>query len=153
MCSHNTSQIHTFQNNLRANCTANSLIFFFFTVATLYNGWVVLFASSKYLSTHFFAWPSMSKDQESTVSASGFPEALVGSFSFFGSNRNNGFEHTSVVRNNIFCWFNTLFECNPNIHGQQMMLVLQVNVFHENFPSRFYVFCLTCHFDIVHIHW
>ena len=29
-------------------------------VATLRNCWVVLFASSQYLSTHFFAWPSMS---------------------------------------------------------------------------------------------
>ena len=29
-------------------------------VATSYNCWVVLLASSHYLSTHFFAWPSMS---------------------------------------------------------------------------------------------
>ena len=29
-------------------------------VATLKNCWVVLFAGSQYLSTHFFAWPSMS---------------------------------------------------------------------------------------------
>ena len=29
-------------------------------VATLYNCWVVSFANSQYLSTHYFAWPSMS---------------------------------------------------------------------------------------------
>ena len=28
-----------------------------------------------------------------------------------------------------------------------------INIFHENFPSRFHVFCLACQFDIVHIHW
>ena len=39
------------------------------------------FASSQYLSTHFFAWPSMSLDQEDIVSASGFRKALVRSFS------------------------------------------------------------------------
>ena len=47
-------------------------------VATLYNCWV---ASSQYLSTHFFAWPSMPQDHEDIVSAWGFPEALIGSFS------------------------------------------------------------------------
>ena len=46
-------------------------------VATLYKCWVVLFASSQYLSTHFFAWPSVSKDHEDIVSASGFPVAFV----------------------------------------------------------------------------
>ena len=50
-------------------------------VATLYNCWVVIFASSQYLATHFFASPSMSYNQEDIVSASGFPGALVGSFS------------------------------------------------------------------------
>ena len=33
-------------------------------VSTLCNCWFVLFASSQYLSTHFFAWPSMSQDHQ-----------------------------------------------------------------------------------------
>ena len=28
----------------------------------------------------------------------------------------------------------------------------QINVFHQNTPSRFHVFCFACHFDIFHIH-
>ena len=51
-------------------------------VANLKNCWVVFFASSQHLSTRFFAWPSKSQDQEDIVSASGFPEALVGCFSW-----------------------------------------------------------------------
>ena len=40
---------------------------------------VVLFAiaSSQYLSTHFFVWPSMSQDHEDFVSASGLPVAYI----------------------------------------------------------------------------
>ena len=45
-------------------------------VATLSYCSVVLFASSWYLSTHFFAWPSMSQDHDS-VSASSFTVAFV----------------------------------------------------------------------------
>ena len=36
-----------------------------------------LFASSQYFPTHFFVWPSMSKDHENIVSASGFSVAFV----------------------------------------------------------------------------
>ena len=61
------------------------------------------------------------RTQEDIVSASGFPEALVGIF--LGTSRNPGFEHFSVVRHNFITDL-TLFESNPNIHGQEMMLVL-----------------------------
>ena len=66
----------------------------------------------------------MSLGQEDTVSASGFPDALVGSF-FFRSNRNPGFEHLSLCSLPQYRYsFYTLFECIPNMHGQQMILVL-----------------------------
>ena len=49
--------------------------------------------------------------------------------------------------------FDPLFECNPNKHGQERMLVLQINGFRGNVPSRFHVFCSAGQFDIVQIHW
>ena len=39
------------------------------------------YSQVQYISTHFFAWPSMSWDQEDMISASGFPGVFVGSFS------------------------------------------------------------------------
>ena len=51
------------------------------------------------------------------------------------------------------CWFDTLFECNPHIHGQEVMLVHPNRRLSWVFPSRFKICCLACHFDIVHIHW
>ena len=37
---------------------------------------------------------------------------------------NSGFEHIFAIVDNIFARFRTLVECNPNRHGQKMMLVL-----------------------------
>ena len=123
--------IQTLQNNLRGyfwqfSCWSH---FFFFELMVIHawccdfeNCWVVLFANSQYLSTHFFAWLSMSQDQEDTVSASRFPEALVG--------RSLWLQQKSWIRNYCCnypqypCWSDILFECNPNKHGHGMMLVL-----------------------------
>ena len=65
-------------------------------VATLYNCWVVLFASSQYLSTRFFAWPSKSKDHEEMFAPS-FQKQ--GSFSFAPA---------EILDSNIFLWFSTI---------------------------------------------
>ena len=69
-------------------------------VAALYNCWVVLFTSSHYLSTHFFAWPSRSQDQEDIVSASGFPKVLVCSFSLAPAEIQDS-NNTSAIIHNI----------------------------------------------------
>ena len=99
--SSNTSQEKTFQNNLWANCRQFYSLSWWSSkhgVATLCSGWVVLFASSQYFPTHFFAWPSMSQDHDETF-ASDFSE--TGSF-FQSSGKNPGFEHISVLVYNIF---------------------------------------------------
>ena len=61
-------------------------------------------------------------NQEDIVSVSSFLEALVGSFPF-RSSRTPGFEQISVVLHNVLTNFDTLFECSPNVHGQEVMLV------------------------------
>ena len=57
------------------------------------------------------------------ISVPGFPEALVGSFSSAPA-ETPGFEPISVVSHSIFADLTLSFECKPNIHGQEMMLVL-----------------------------
>ena len=71
-------------------------------VATLNNCWVVLFASSQYLSTHFFAWPSISQDHEEMSASGGFHWTKL---LFFCSHRDPGFKHISVIVHNIFACF------------------------------------------------
>ena len=108
---------------------------------------VVLFASSQYISTHFFAWPSISRDHVEMF-ASCLPEK--GSFSFAPA---------EILDSNIFwncrqhlCSFRTLVECNPNQHGQGMMLVLQIDFFREYFPHRIKILFLSSQFYVIHIH-
>ena len=81
--------------------------------------WVVLLASSQNLSTHFFAWPSISKDhvemfESSFTKPSNFSVALA-----------------EILDPNIFrncrqylCLFRILVECNPSIHDPRKILVL-----------------------------
>ena len=92
-------------------------------VATLYNSSVFLFASSQYLSTHFFAWPSMSQDHEEVVFVSDF-RSFSFRWLFHCTSRNSGFKHTFMNYPQYPCLYDLLFECIPTTHGLGRMLVL-----------------------------
>ena len=86
-------------------------------VATLHNCWEDLFTSSQYLSTHFFAWPSMSQDHEDIMHVSRFPEAL-GFWNFSVPPAEILDSNILLLLSTIPCVSYNLFECNPNKHGQ-----------------------------------
>ena len=71
---------------------------------------------------------------------------------FCSSSRDFGFKHIPVIVCNIFaCLTFSLSATQINI-VKEWCWFSQINVFHENFPSRLYVFCLAHQFGIVHMH-
>ena len=98
--------------------------------------------------THFFAWPSMSWDQEDVVSVSSFPEALEGSFSFVPA---------EIMDSNISLKFAKIsfLILTLSLSATQIYMVenkcwfSQINVFHPNFPSRFHVFYFAWRFFLI----
>ena len=64
-------------------------------VATLFHCWAVSFASSQHLSTHFFAWPSISKDHKEMF-------ALI-----FQSRVAFSVSPTEILESNIFLYLST----------------------------------------------
>ena len=115
-------------------------------VATLYDCWFVLFATSQYLSTQFFARPSMSWDHEETF-ASGFP--VLSGFSI-APTKKSGFEYAPVIVLNILaCLTFSLSASQINV-VKEWCRFSQINVFHEYFPH--WTNFLSSQFEIVHIH-
>ena len=104
-------------------------------VATLFNYWVVLFASSQYLSTHFYAWPSISLDHEKCSRQVSLH--LVGS-----PKLQQGFWIRTCSCNFLqqLCLFNILFECNQKMVKGWCWFSL-INVFHEFFFQVGLMFC------------
>ena len=70
---------------------------------------------------------------------------------FHSSSWHPGFKQISVLVHNILADLTLSLSATQIYMVKKWCLVLPVNVFHENFPSRFYVFYLACQFDIVHI--
>ena len=119
-------------------------------VATWNNCSVVSFASSQYLSTSFFAWPSMSLDHEEMVFVSGFPGALAsGKFSIAPAEMLD-FKHASVIIHNIFAYLAFCLSATQIHMVKERCWFSHFNVFHENFPCWTNVLLLFSQFYIVH---
>ena len=77
-----------------------------------------LFANSKYLSTHFLAWPSMWYDHEEIRRFSEYGNFSVAPAEILDSNM------VSVIINNIFAYFTLSLSAIPRKHDRGMRLVL-----------------------------
>ena len=86
-------------------------------VATWYNCWVVLFASSQYRYTHFFAWPFISKDHEEM-----FAPIFLNKVAFLEFLQRFWIQTYFCNCPQYLCLSDILAEYNPNNHGQGMML-------------------------------
>ena len=115
----NASQIQTFENILWTNCGHFSywLIFLFFKLMVIH-AWrcdfvklVGRFIRKFATSFHTFLCMTFHVVGPRRYDFCNSLMLLINSFSLA---RAPQFHH----------WFDTLFECNPNIHGQEMMLVL-----------------------------
>ena len=87
--------------------------------------------------------PSNFSLNSSMISSPGFPENLLGSFSP-GNIRNPGFEHIPAVCHNVITYCALSSSTTQIYVVERWSWFSQINVFHQNFPSRFScsLFCL-----------
>ena len=113
--------------------------------ATMKSCWVVLFASSKYLSTHFLhALPCHRTTKKCSRQVSLY---LV---CFLSCSRDSGIEHAPVIVNNIFACF-TFSLSAPQVNVvKEWCRFSQIKAFHGYFPHWVYVLFLSSQFDVIH---
>ena len=92
-------------------------------VDTLWSWRVVLFANSQFRSTHFLAWPSITKDHEEIRRFSEY-----GSFSVL-LRWNSGFKHGSVIVNNVFAYFTLSLSTSQVYMVKEWCWFSQINFF------------------------
>ena len=63
---------------------------------------------------------------------------------------NPGLEYISVVCHNIIAYLTLSLSATHIFMVKKWGWLFQINVFHQNFPSRFKIFRFPCQFDIVH---
>ena len=117
-------------------------------VATLCSCWIDLFASSPNLSTHLFAGPSISWDQDEM-----FASEFSGSGNFFyTSSWYPGFKQNLFNSPQYLCLLCILFECNQINMVKEWCWFSQINFFHEYCPHRINILFLSSQFDVIHMH-
>ena len=156
----NTIQTQTCQNNLRANCKqfSNWLMFFFLKLMVIH-AWSCDFVwlLSSFIRKFAISFPHICLRDlpchrtKKTLFLHQVSLMLWSVVILRLQEESPGFQHISQFATNSLLILLCLSATQVNM-VEEWCWFSQINVFQENLPSRFYVFCLVCQFHIVHIH-